>query len=63
MHSDPNAPGFNSLTDLRERLWAVEEAVEAGVQTIDVSAANDGLTKVGNEMRLDIEALPTAPEN
>ena len=48
------------LNDIKRRVALLESAGGTG---IDVSQGNDGLMLVGNELRVDIDSLPTAPEN
>lgn len=50
------------LNDIKARVAQLQTDV-ATLGSIDVTAENDGIKKVGNELRLDIDALPTAPEN
>lgn len=54
--------GSWGLNDIKARVAQLQTDV-AAMESIDVSAANDGIKKVGSELRLDIDALPTAPEN
>lgn len=58
--------GEGGLRDRWQRLLTSEQrldALEASNGGLDVSAGDDGLKLVGNQLRMDIENLPLAPEN